>query len=449
MNLKNHLSRPIEAFCSSIRGISLLLVLLFAMPSLILVKKTVFELGAERDVLVPCYVNTLDTVSMSTPSWTPSVEQLMTLSLNDLKSIASLSTKVGARATKSNLAVAVCENWSDICVAMFSSSSSTSSDQQDEKEDKQPSGSDGQGGDDHHDDDGEDDDDDSEGDDPSSGSEENFFSITVKRDFNYANSMDAYEVEVSPRWRVNCLKAIVRQKWKVSVSSLLFYQGGEQLNTHLTFEQNRIGDGSQVSVRLDGLAGGGVMKRFLKKEQAVPALKTRAVSNIKQVSVDENYQNLQLPEDFQKFIDIYKKLVEDVKLLKVSGIQVIEAGVRRATDEDLSHLKDIFDFKSHRGTTEERLPQVVDILFPRLNEMIGASQKILKEHEVLMKEMVMIYVDEYHMFRSGQAMFANESFVKSIEREQIRREESRARVVPNNQSEAVAQQDANAGCSIS
>ena len=164
------------------------------------------------------------------------------------------------------------------------------------------------------------------------------------------------------------------------------------------------------------------------KEKAIQALKARAVGNIKKT--EDVDSTMQFPDDFQSFLANAKKHLEDVKMLKASGVSVVNAGLRLLSDSDIQTVKEIMDtsgYAGRRGSSEERVLKAVDVMFPRMAMLENAKLAISKMQDSMTAEFVSIYADEYHCYVSGSATFDNVSFMKSIDKEIGVRAELQAR----------------------
>ena len=122
------------------------------------------------------------------------------------------------------------------------------------------------------------------------------------------------------------------------------------------------------------------------------------------------------------FVEVYHKSVEDVMMLKASGCRVIEAGIRRSTDGDLSTLVEVMTYKGgRRGSTEDRLPQMVEVLFPKMRELEYATSRLQREQEDLSKKLLQLFI---------AAQCDVSKFLKDVENEQVRRRVLRERNQP-------------------
>ena len=112
---------------------------------------------------------------------------------------------------------------------------------------------------------------------------------------------------------------------------------------------------------------GGVIKKHLKKDDAVKALKLRAASPLKKT--EDLDVNIQFPNEFKTFLDNADKTAQDIMLMKAQGTMVVQAGLRTMSDDNLKTLNEIMDNSGRdgrRGSSEERVLKAVSVMFPMM-----------------------------------------------------------------------------------
>ncbi|CAJ1386813.1 unnamed protein product, partial [Effrenium voratum] len=244
-------------------------------------------------------------------------------------------------------------------------------------------------------------------------------------------------VYVKPTWKLRVLRHYVSAKWGYNPSWLRFVDGvGNALLENLSFRENHMKENQTITLlfRLQG----GVINRFLKREEAVPHLKNRATKGIIKTEVPQ----MELGQDFDNFISSFKRSIDDIKMLRTQGVNVIESGLRQISESDLSDIKQIMSYSKRNGTTEQRLPKLIEILFPHIIKLTSASKALTRLQEETVVDLIGIYVEQFHSFTDGQVQFQNEPFLQSVEKEIIRRS------LLNNQVNASSEQE-QARCLIS
>lgn len=221
------------------------------------------------------------------------------------------------------------------------------------------------------------------------------------------------------------LKAVVQHLVGIHVSMQRVIFKCKQLEDDITFEAAGIDTyNNRVQIFEGKLLGGGVIKKHLKKEDAVKALREKACAAVPKPKCDT--EGLTFPPELVAYLDNSKKVISDLMFMKAQGTNVVQTGLRSKTvsDQDLETIKDIMKFSSfsRRGTSEERILKSIDVMFPKVSAMEQASKQVLKVQAEIIAELMAIYTDEYHCYSNGVAHFDNETFVKHIEAEETRRE---------------------------
>ena len=163
------------------------------------------------------------------------------------------------------------------------------------------------------------------------------------------------------------------------------------------------------------------MKKHLKKEDAIAELKARCSASI--MNSREEVDRSNFPEEFKAFLSNMEKTIADVRMMKSQGLQVVSAGLRHVSDEDLTALEDIMVGHSlgRKGTDDAKVARAIQTMFPRLGMMENAKKSIAKVQESILHEFMSIYADEYNVYASGGASFDNKKFAEHVRAETVRR----------------------------
>ena len=173
-----------------------------------------------------------------------------------------------------------------------------------------------------------------------------------------------------------------------------------------------------------GLSGGvgGVIRKHLKKEDAIKALKARAIAAISEETdaVDDSI----LGDDMKAFLTRMENNLQDVKLMKASGTDIIDVGLRAIANDNLSLTKQILDNNraGRRCGSEEKVQKVLPLLFKNLQTLEVAKSSIINCQTKVMKELMGIFAEEFNTYHNGQATFNMEAFEQKVNREMQRRE---------------------------
>jgi ubiquitin len=192
------------------------------------------------------------------------------------------------------------------------------------------------------------------------------------------------------------------------------------------------------------LSGGGVMKKHLKKPEAIQELHSKVVSVMMQ-DVETVPNGTRFPAEFMAFIGQMTDLIRDIVVLKANGTDVVRAGLRHSSDEDLDVMVSIMamNIRGRRGSSEERILKVINVMFPTMTLLEHAKSFLAHTQRNAAAEMIRIYANEYNIYTNGVAVFDNKLFISDVEREKSRRATLREANVP-----AAPEADAAGGCVI-
>ena len=207
---------------------------------------------------------------------------------------------------------------------------------------------------------------------------------------------------------------------------------GKQLQDELTLSYYNIVKENTLHAT-SGLAGEGVkvIKKHLKKDDAVEALRNRAEKFYVEHYAEEVQTEAQLPERLNVFLDPIKQFIEEIKLDR-SG-ELIQKNLRMLSNDSLEMMKDTMSQKVGRHT-EEKVLKCIKLVSPLASIMDDAKSHINVTQAELVNSILMVYASEYNIYKDGSASFNNELFREHINSEQNKRlgaNEVRANVPEN------------------
>jgi hypothetical protein len=210
--------------------------------------------------------------------------------------------------------------------------------------------------------------------------------------------------------------------------------GNKSLNPYKSLADNNINDGATL-VFEHKLQGGGLIRKHLTKDEAMKKLKNKVVAHMK--IQDEPEDDIIFEDEFNVFLQKAQQKVEDIKMLRAQGTDVVATGLRTISDDALNTLKELMSFNQsfgRRGGSEEKVLKVVSLMFPSLVALDTAKLKLSKVQELMMKDLIDIYVQQFSKYHDGVATFDNLSFVQAVEREITRRKTIREQgIVPRSE----------------
>jgi hypothetical protein len=193
-------------------------------------------------------------------------------------------------------------------------------------------------------------------------------------------------------------------------------------------ESNLLNNASLVEVgRLDG---GGLVKKHMKREDAVKDLKVRVMSAIQKSGqkADKDTFETVVEEDLgdhvKGFLSEMTQSITVIKMMKANNEDVIGAGLQSISDDDLVLLADVLENKKHghRYSSEAKLQKAMPILFKCFRQLDNARQAIINTHQSLEKEAVNLLLDEFHSYQNGSATCDMTGMKVLVDKEVMRRE---------------------------
>ena len=190
------------------------------------------------------------------------------------------------------------------------------------------------------------------------------------------------------------------------------------------------------------IKGGGVMKPWLKKTEAIQTLTKKASCSVDKLIVcdDEQVLDEDLNKHIRNFIDEKRSTVSAIKLMQEQGTRnIIKLALRNINEDDLNTIKGIIgDRKTEgrKGNTEEKVLRASYLPFPALRDVKNTITSIKSLEGEFGKELPRFYVLEYHSVTLGEAKFDNGKFVGNIDKELQRRENLKEHSNAQNLNEA-------------
>ena len=165
-----------------------------------------------------------------------------------------------------------------------------------------------------------------------------------------------------------------------------------------------------------------MLKKHLKKEDAVKVLKSRIIANIKE---DTDHVDVDLlGEDIRAFLKKMEQNLTDVKMMKANGADIVDVGLRATTNDDLTQIKQILDTNrgGRRLASEEKIMKILPMIFANLRHLENAKFSIINCQKKVMHDLMNTFIDEFHTYHNGVANCDVASFEKKVEREVLRRD---------------------------
>lgn len=203
-----------------------------------------------------------------------------------------------------------------------------------------------------------------------------------------------------------------------------FSIGGKQLKDGLVSDYYHIQKESTVfeGIMLDGGAGG-VLKHHLKHADAVKALKTamvgklRAVKKLKELGPDV----ADVDAELVAYVRTIETKVDDIKVLKATGADILKGWVRFASDEDLATASDILGNRgglfSRRIGSEEMIEKLIPICMPSVRGLETGAMYLNQRLAKTMKDIAEIVVEECNSYQNGAAVMDLKSLHDRIKHE--------------------------------
>ena len=160
-----------------------------------------------------------------------------------------------------------------------------------------------------------------------------------------------------------------------------------------------------------------MIKRHLKKDDAVKALSTRAERYLKGAFVedmDSPFAELGIPEGLDQFLDPLKAEME--RITSSSETNILKLGLKTLPDSELHTLLDILKH-TRGGQTEDKLLKMLRLTWPQIDMMDRAKLHIGNTQTAMVKLFVGIYAQEYHCYKDGSATFDNDKFKGHVQSE--------------------------------
>ena len=198
-----------------------------------------------------------------------------------------------------------------------------------------------------------------------------------------------------------------------------------------TMRSMGISDGITIDVSVRGL-GCGVIKPFLKDSDAINKLHERSQNTINKKMSKEDTETFAVPEanlpsNIKDYITEKRGSLNTIKLMKEqSGMSIIKFCLTNVNTEDLESIKKIIQQreKGHKGGTEEKVLRASYLIFPAIREIKSVISNLTSFEQEVSKELLRLYVSEYHKVENGEAKIDNTAFIDHIDKELGRREQN-------------------------
>eukprot|EP00438_Fugacium_kawagutii_P031778 Skav216951 [mRNA] locus=scaffold4155:10984:12882:- [translate_table: standard] len=172
-----------------------------------------------------------------------------------------------------------------------------------------------------------------------------------------------------------------------------------------------------ISLRL---RGGGLIKRHVKREDALKALLKKSVASIKK---DINTEGITTPDEVKAMIEKLRPVIDEAQVLKARGIKVIQTSLRTLSDDNLTSLVGIMKHSAtgRRESSVEKIQKAFGVIFPRCFVVNDAISSLMEFQAEMSEVFLEFYIQEYAVVSGDEAKFSNEAFVKDLTDEQKRR----------------------------
>lgn len=354
-------------------------------------------------------------------SWTPNMDDFLKLSKSDLTSLIPRSCSLPTKATKTQIGTLLMERWQEVVKdrSMLVVSGSGGSDEPGQERD-------------HDNDKGDDSEDPEDPDEPSDepSDEEDFpnledmIDITVRKNFDRGTFVKTMMCKVHPSWRTSSLSFMVYQEWHIRPSSQRLLYENNEISLDLTFEENHIGHGSELDLRMT-LCGGvaGVRKTFLKRDQALVQLKKTQTEKF--MTPDElDISNNLLPESFTTFITEEQSKVSELLALKIRlGSNFTKSCLRHLDTDTVNVVRQIFTSnrvrKERHMSSEEKVLKMLPLLFPHLQRLENCSNKLAHVQNRIQLDLLHHFSEEFGSYSEaqGRTTLDVQPFVKMLDAE--------------------------------
>ena len=183
---------------------------------------------------------------------------------------------------------------------------------------------------------------------------------------------------------------------------------------------------SSEALPIKGGAGRGVIKTHLKQSGAVKALGMRAIQYYDKAYNEDDLENDEaVPEELTPLLGPIQEELAQI----TAGDYSIKNNIKFISTEKLEMIKEILG-EGRGGHTEEKILRVVRLSWPQVGKLTGAKAYINRMLGEFMKQFLVLYSQQYNIYRNGMATFANEAFKADVTRElNIREGASAERVV--------------------
>ena len=222
---------------------------------------------------------------------------------------------------------------------------------------------------------------------------------------------------VNPKWAVRSIKFAIYGKYGISVNAFRFSKSnGNIVYECSSFFENNITDGQSLLLQIRGRAGVGrkVITKHLKEDEARQKLTRKSIESVRNFMDYFETKNEAVPPSLHNIINpMMTKLIE-IKRQVAEGQDVLVNALEGLDDNKLELLKDIFNVKQGKFTTEKLLKSAFCIL-QDLNDLDEFIAHLNKTKRQIVESYVETYSDTFIRGKDGEMVYDNDRFIRTLD----------------------------------